>query len=83
MPRRFSTHALAKNLQKGIVRKAVLVGEALGGDGLDPCEESLVDLVAPAVAVEGVIGELVVVAVVAKDGGIQGKLRKSDWFCSS
>ena len=57
-----------------IVRELVLIGEAAGWDGFEPRQESLVSLVALRDGVEGAVGQLVVVAVVAESSGALGKV---------
>ena len=66
--------ALLEDTNQKVVGELVLVGEARSRDGLEPGKEVLVDLVALGDGVERVLGELVVVAVVAESGGALGKV---------
>ncbi len=65
---------LLQNADEEVVRELVLVGEASAGDGFQPRQEGLVGLVALGNGFERVLGELVVVAIVAKGGGALGKV---------
>ena len=58
--------------QEKIVGGTVFFGETFGGDGLDAGEVGRVDVVAALDGGEGVVAELVVVAVVADSGGEGG-----------
>jgi hypothetical protein len=56
------------------VRELVLVGETGRRDGLKPLEESFVSLVASGDSDKRIVGELVVVAIVAERAGALGRV---------
>ena len=56
------------------MRKLILVGKARRRDGFDPLQERFVGLMPPPDGIEGIVVELIVVAVVAKSGGALGKI---------
>src|ERR1700730_2068526 len=60
--------ALLEDANQQVVGELVLIGEARTRDGLKSAKEVLIDLVAPNDGIERVVGELVVVAVVAEGG---------------
>src|SRR5215469_5067358 len=62
-------NALLENADQHVVGELILIGEAGGGDSLEPLQESNVKLMPPGNAVERVIGQLVVVAIVSVTRG--------------
>src|SRR5208282_6331467 len=66
--------ALPEDTNQEVVGELVLVGEARTRDGFKPAKESLVGVVAPGDGCERVLGEPVVVAVVAEGGSALRKV---------
>src|ERR1700730_7551303 len=60
--------ALLEDANQQVMGELVLIREARTRDGLKSAKEVLIDLVAPNDGIERVVGELVVVAVVAECG---------------
>src|SRR5260370_6838165 len=66
--------ALLEDTNEEVVGELVLVGEANSRDGFKSGKEGLVSLVSLGDSAKGVVGELVIVAVVAEGGGALGKV---------
>ena len=69
-------YALPQGADQQVVGELVLLWKAGGRDGLQSGKKGLVGLVAAEDCVEGVVGELVIVSVVAEGRGALGKVTK-------